>query len=589
MGGRSFIAWGLPAARGIASKSLALAALALVWLPAAHAARLALVIGNAGYVSAGALKNPISDAQLMRDTLAKAGYNVTFKKNLGRHAMWDAIDEFRARISKGDEVIFYYAGHGAQVGSNPILLPIDIVAENMDQVDRDSVRLFEVQAAFQDAKVALFIIDACRNNPFGDTGNKRLLSSFAAAQAPTETMPGNAIIMAASHGETALDEVPGVTSDHGLFTYEFVETASKYPGANLSELLRKVRDRVSEVGQSLPGDQKHQQRPAIAENISGDFYIFASTDPNRGAQLSVEDEAWSLCRNAQTPLPCTSYLKAHPDGRYASLAQTRLADLQAATRGAGVAIVAAGGRPIAAGKSGEFRECDKCPEMMTIPAGRLLLASAAPTTRAITTSEVPFNESFAVGRYEVTFDEWDACHSDGGCASTPSDEGWGRGRQPVVNVSWQDAQDYVTWLSRKTGARYRLLRDAEWEYVASAGAGSRFPWGDVVGAGNANCNGCGAGSFERHQTARVGTFRENAFHLYDVIGNAWEWVEECYTPAVATQPAASTTASGSCRSRILRGGSFQTLADDATVHRRREVLADLHSNQVGFRVARDLH
>jgi formylglycine-generating enzyme required for sulfatase activity len=564
-----------------AVRALALALAALLAAPGAHAARLALVIGNANYVAVTALKNPVSDAQLMRDTLARAGYDVTFKQNLGRHAMWDAIDAFHAKVAKGDEVIFYFAGHGAQVGPNPILLPVDIVPENIDQLDRDSVRLFEVQNALSDARVALYIIDACRNDPFKDAGDKRALRSLAAAQAPTETMPGNAVIMAASRGETALDGVPGVTADHGLFTYEFVETATKYAGMNLADLLRKVRDRVSEVAQSLPGGEKHQQRPGIAENISGDFYIFASTDANGTPQRSLEDEAWTLCRNASTAVPCTAYLKSYPGGRYASLAQTRLADLQGAA-------LPGSPRPVAADKGGEFHDCDKCPAMIAVPTGRLLLASAAPGVRGVGPLEVPITEAFAVGRYEVTFEEWDLCHAEGGCASVPADEGWGRGRQPVVNVSWQDAQQYVAWLSRKTGAHYRLLHDAEWEYIASAGAGTRFPWGDVVGSGNANCNGCGAGSFERHRTARVGSFRENAFHLYDVIGNAWEWVEECYTSAVDTHALGSAPGAGSCSTRILRGGSFQTLADDATVHRRREVLADLHSNQVGFRVARDL-
>ena len=142
---------------------------------------------------------------------------------------------------------------------------------------------------------------------------------------------------------------------------------------------------------------------------------------------------------------------------------------------------------------------------------------------------------FAAGVFEVTFDEWDACVADGGCNHYMADDaGWGRGSLPVVSISWHDAQSYVGWLSSKTGRPYRLLSEAEWEYAARGGVeGTRFWWGDHVDRRFANygadaCCECDAVGEDRWTyTAPVGSFLPNPYGLYDMIGNAWEWVEDC--------------------------------------------------------------
>ena len=127
----------------------------------------------------------------------------------------------------------------------------------------------------------------------------------------------------------------------------------------------------------------------------------------------------------------------------------------------------------------------------------------------------------------MTFDEWDACVAYGGCEPGVSDSGYGGGRKPVINVTWDDAQRYVAWLSRMTGKPYRLLSEAEWEYAARAGTQTAYSWGDKIGKGNANCNGCGS-QWDNMQPAPVGSFAPNAFGLNDMHGNVWEWVEDCY-------------------------------------------------------------
>src|SRR6185436_13912074 len=141
--------------------------------------------------------------------------------------------------------------------------------------------------------------------------------------------------------------------------------------------------------------------------------------------------------------------------------------------------------------------------------------------------KVTFSRPFAVSKFAVTYEEWDACLAMGGCRARPGDEPWGRGTQPVINVTWDDARQYVGWLSAITGKHYRLLSEAEREYSARAGSTTAYPWGDDIGQGKANCDGCG-GQWDKKQTAPVGSFSPNAFGLYDMHGNIWEWAEDCY-------------------------------------------------------------
>ncbi|CAN0590363.1 unnamed protein product, partial [Ectocarpus sp. 12 AP-2014] len=146
---------------------------------------------------------------------------------------------------------------------------------------------------------------------------------------------------------------------------------------------------------------------------------------------------------------------------------------------------------------------------------------------------VTIDYRFAVGKFEVTFDQWNACVAQGGCSRRPGDEGWGQGDRPIINVDSKDAGEYVAWLNRKLSitepsAGYRLLSEAEWEYAARAGTTTRYAWGNDVGSGNANCWGCGS-QWDQKMTAPVGSFPANAFGLHDLHGNVAEWVEDCET------------------------------------------------------------
>ena len=149
-----------------------------------QAKRIALVIGNDAYASVEKLKNARNDARLIASVLTQAGFGVTQANDLGREGLWSTIDAFKSNIGKGDEVVFYFAGHGIQIGSTQLLLPTDINPKSEAQVQRDGVPLIEVQDAFKDARVAIFIIDACRDNPFPKQGTCYVSGYFYAANEP---------------------------------------------------------------------------------------------------------------------------------------------------------------------------------------------------------------------------------------------------------------------------------------------------------------------------------------------------------------------------------------------------------------------
>jgi formylglycine-generating enzyme required for sulfatase activity len=207
-----------------------------------------------------------------------------------------------------------------------------------------------------------------------------------------------------------------------------------------------------------------------------------------------------------------------------------------------------------------FRECAKdCPEMVVVPAGTFSMGSSD-SEPGHYNDEAPqhlvtIGKPFAVSKFDVTFDEWDACASVGGCPHV-GDSDFGRGSKPVINVTWDDAQKYVAWLSLMTGHAYRLLSEAEWEYSARAGTVTAYYWGGEVGVGKANCTGCG-GEFDGKNTSAVGSFSPNAFGLYDMEGNVWQWVQECVHDNYVGAPTdGSTWPGGDCNRHIIRGGAW---------------------------------
>ncbi|CAK0745782.1 Sulphatase-modifying factor protein [Gammaproteobacteria bacterium] len=227
------------------------------------------------------------------------------------------------------------------------------------------------------------------------------------------------------------------------------------------------------------------------------------------------------------------------------------------------------------------------PPLMLFASSTLTMGSSSPISAA---DERPRHEvklsAFAIGQYEVTFDDYDRYASSQG-RLLPLDAGWGRGNRPVIQVSWNDAQGYVSWLAKETGKAYRLPSEAEWEYAASGGSDRTFWWGQEIQPGRATCLDCGS-PWDGLKTAPVGSFPANPWGLHDTVGNVMEWVEDCYHPSYQGAPETGRAwVTTDCSHRIARGGGFSKPSDSARTTARVRLLENLRANYLGFRVARD--
>ncbi len=236
-----------------------------------------------------------------------------------------------------------------------------------------------------------------------------------------------------------------------------------------------------------------------------------------------------------------------------------------------------------------FAESPPEPEMIKIEPGDFWMGSDKGSASEKLRHKVVIPKAFQIGKYEVTFDEYDT-FVRASKRRRPSDAQWGRGQRPAINVSWEDAFAYVKWLSLMTGKRYRLLSEAEWEYAARGGTDTDYWWGDEIrqdGKVWANCHGCGS-EWDGKQTAPVGSFKPNPFGLYDTAGNVWEWVQDCWHADYEAAPGdGSAWENESCSLRVLRGGSWGPRPGGLRSAARNGDGPDGRIN-VGFRLAQDL-
>ena len=253
--------------------------------------------------------------------------------------------------------------------------------------------------------------------------------------------------------------------------------------------------------------------------------------------------------------------------------------------------------------SGNLSDCPNCPSLVVVPAGAFLMGSPE-SEKGRGKDEGPqhkvmFEKPFAIGKYEVTFAEWDACARQGACQQKPSDEGWGRKKLPVINVSWSDANQYLAWLAKTTSKPYRLPTEAEWEYAARGSAkidsaSAPFSTGVTINYKQANYDanftyGSSKRGIYRQKTVDVGSLPPHGFGLHEMHGNVWEWVQDCYKPSYIDAPAdGSAVAAFECKLHILRGGAWNYHPQLLRSAYRYATPGDVRLNNAGFRVARDL-
>lgn len=228
------------------------------------------------------------------------------------------------------------------------------------------------------------------------------------------------------------------------------------------------------------------------------------------------------------------------------------------------------------------------PEMVVLKSGAFRRGEAGGDADEQPVRSVSIGRGFAIGRYPVTFEEYDVfCERTG--RRKPDDEGWGRGRRPVVNVNWTDATAYAQWLARESGERYRLPSNAEFEYATRAGGSTHYPWGDALGRDAANCGGCGS-LWDSRRAAPVGRFPPNAWGLYDMVGNVWQWVADCWDADYRANPddGGAYTTGAYCDKKVIRGGSWSAEAKEVRSANRWRDFTVRSSDDIGFRVAREM-
>ena len=335
--------------------------------------------------------------------------------------------------------------------------------------------------------------------------------------------------------------------------------------------------------------------------------------PSPATDCAQAEADWTRAEDVKTLAVYQAHLARFHTCAFATLARSRIEQLQGQPAvpnpcggvATAVSLSTRSAQPLSSAEScalkpkDAFRECDKCPEMVVVPAGTFMMGSPADEQERFEDEgpqhRVTIGRQFAVGRFSVTFDEWEACVADGGCDRyRPDDKKWGRGRRPVINVSWKDAKNYVAWLSRRTGNTYDLLSEAEREYVTRAGTTTPFWTGMTISTSQANYNGTRAygggrtGEF-RQKTLPVDSFAPNPWGLYQVHGNVWDWTKDCDHGSYKDAPEDGLAwETGDCSRRIIRGGSWSFVPKIIRSAKRDRLAIDRRDDSIGFRVARTL-
>ena len=505
----------------------------LTWASLALAdGRVALVVGNSAYAHIGRLPNADNDARDLSAALRRLGFEVTTELDADRGELNEALRAFTRQSLGADVALVFYAGHGMEMDGANYLVPVDARLERDVDVRFETVTLEDMLASTLGASLRLVILDACRNNPLARSMQRTLAGRSVSGGSfgdLNEDLLGDETLVAyaAAAGTTAADG-RGRNSP-----YTSALLAHLDQPLEIGLLFRRVRAQVlaSTNGQQRP----HEYQSLVREHYLGGrapVVTVETVEPAAAVDAVVADAVvppvqqenlfWESIRGSSNPAEFEAYLDRFPSGVFRALAEARLDALRAGD---------------------VFRDCAECPEMVVLPGGGL-----------------------AMGRYEVTVGEYRAFASAtgggaGGCfGDSWRDPGFPQtDRHPVTCVSWDDAQEYVSWLSRRTGATYRLPTEAEWERAA---AGSQ-PGCDRLGRGT-----------KPDGTCPVGQYGTNAAGLSDMVGNVWEWTSDCRE--------------GDCGRRVWRGGSWDDRAEYLRPGARGVPLPALRGVYFGFRVSRTL-
>ncbi|MBN8475893.1 SUMF1/EgtB/PvdO family nonheme iron enzyme [Sulfuritalea sp.] len=620
-------------------------------------ARVALIIGNSDYKSAP-LENPANDAADLANALEKQGFKVLVRENVGERGLKEAVDVFARHLKQGGIGLFFFAGHGIQLKDQNFLLPVDIGFDSEADITFKSVSAEYVLSRMAEAgnRINVVILDACRNNPFQQA--RKNVSKGLGVMNVGRAEKGTFIAYATSPGATAADG----TGRNGLYTKHLLRSLETRD-SDIDKVFGRVR---TGVVQDTGGDQVPWTSSSVIGSFHFDLVedmaaLRGATQPAAARHEAAAEAAtapydpvqerayWERIKDSRVAADFVGYLE-----KFSGAPRAAYARWMATKYGGVVPAIAARPAPVTSPEperlalatpspppqlpagsalSGAIpspgtviHDCAECPELVAVAPGEYTMGSG-PKERLREPDEEPAHRvrvatSIAVGKYEVTRGQYSAfvketgreqkpgCHSTrGGVFHKNPKATWQnpgfeqKDDDPVVCVSWDDAQAYLAWLGKKTAKQYRLLNESEWEYVARAGTTGSRHWADADQAATCRYASVADTTFKSVSpgaplfpcsdgfafTAPVGRFPANPFGIHDLLGNAWEWTEDCWNEGYAGAPAlAAPRLTGSCAERVFRGGAWNSAPSTVRAAYRDRGSKDERHDNLGFRAARSL-
>jgi formylglycine-generating enzyme required for sulfatase activity len=547
--------------------------------------RVALVIGNSTYKSSP-LKNPVNDARDMAASLRSYGFTVIERNNLTVKQIGSTLREFRSKLTPGSVALVFYAGHGLQIKGENYLPAVDADIVGEEDVPNQSLSTRQIMDVLGDAKsrLNLVFLDACRDNPYA-----RSFRSSSRGLGKENAPSGTLISFATRPGSVAGDG----DGKNGLYTSVLLQQI-KNTDQPIEQVLKRVVTGVKTAS-------KGQQEPWMEGSIEGDFCFGECGKQIVQSGVSDERVFWDAIKDSKDINEIRAYLDKFPTGVYAGIARVRVARLDKTGTSLNadkslqpsVSIANSYSQGVKQGKV--FKDCIECPDMVVVPGGNYLMGTASEPSPDPYSDVLPKSigqksekpqhlvklKSFAIGKYEVTQEEWYEV-----MGNNPSKI---KGRNlPVEQVSWLEVQVFISKLNQKTGKKYRLPSESEWEYAARAGTTSDW----ISGNDESKLTSYAWFRENSESLQEVGKKMPNAFGLFDMYGNVWEWVEDNWHVNYSGAPIDGSpwlsTEYMFRGQRVVRGGSIWFGPSHLRSAYRVSFTESNRFDFTGFRLARDL-
>lgn len=547
----------------------------------------ALLIGASKYSTWSQLPSIKGELDDVENALTATGFEVHRLTDPDASALKSGIEDFINSFGydPDNRLIIYFSGHGHTFGQKGFLLPVDIpMPEERQNFRRKALPMTQILAWAKDieAKHALFVFDSCFSGSVFKSKNMPTAEERYIRDATTK--PVRQFITAGSANE----EVPAKST----FTPAFVAAIQGAGDLNKDGYITGSELGVH-LSQTVPRyvEQTPQYGKIRDYDLSlGDFVFFhpsykqkVTTPAPQTPQLealpksTLEALVWQSAEKGNSVEDYLAYLDKFPEGLFTGLAKNRVSKLR---------------RSLPLDQSSKIEnKFPFQPELVTIPAGAFAMGSSVGRENEQPVRVVNIS-AFEISKFEITFEQFDV-FTDAIASEQIDDLGWGRGKKPAINISWEAALDYIDWLNTKTGKSFRLPTEAEWEYVARAGKNSLFTYGDDVDRlcdyGNiANDNKV---CTDNHAfTAPVGAYEPNEFGVFDLHGNVREWVSDCWHPNYIGAPTngRARTSNADCTFRVVRGGAWYSMPNMQRTSVRNKMRVVSRGNGTGFRIARSL-